>query len=71
MINHLLRQGEKVLLMSVIDLQPGSILAVFSFVEVDLGDSEIGMTKEGRDDVEVVADFFTEERCCVTERDRW
>ena len=37
--------------------QPGSILAVFDFVEVDLGDGKIGMTEEGGDGLEVVAGF--------------
>ena len=32
-----------------LDLQPGSILAVFNFVEIDLGDGEVRVTKEGRD----------------------
>jgi len=38
--------------------QPGSIQAVFDFMEVDLGDGEVGVGKEGGDFEEVVAGFF-------------
>ncbi len=31
---------------------------ILNFVEIDLGDREIGMTEEGGDLVEVVAGFF-------------
>ncbi len=43
-----------------LDLQPGSILAVFNFVVVDLGDGEVGMGEEGGDCLEVVAGLFYE-----------
>ena len=37
--------------------QPGSILTIFDFVEVDLGDGEVGMTEEGGDGFVVVPGF--------------